>query len=195
MKFIQNTILIASVLIVSVGAVVAQTQATQFAVIPNLESGNYLVTYQGETAADFVLKIRDEQGRVLYQEDHQGEDQLVRSYRIEEATPGELSFELSSEGNMVSKSVAYPMVGEAIQLQLLKDPATERYQVLIEGDPTKEVAVSIYDVRGNLLHRESGTIAQQGQKIFDLNLVPEKAVIFTVSDDYTSAEELVGLRD
>jgi hypothetical protein len=192
MKFVLNITLTLFVAAWSATLVQAQAPAAKLEVIPQAETDGYHLSYQGASAGDLTVRVLSEEDQVLHREVIGNELQVERIYRLTETTPGTYYFEVSGPDGTFTQPVNYPtQASQALDLELVRDPSQSRYQVLVGGDPSHEVQISIYDADMNQLYTETTTVAEQNSKVYNLAQVREGSVLFTVADKWNISERLI----
>lgn len=192
MKNIITTTIIG---LLAMASVYGQRTDVQFKISPDFERQGYVMTYQAANISDVQVKLRDESGTVIFRETLEDASQLARFYRMEEVASGNYQFEITTPDGSFSESVEYPVLPtNEWTFQLLKDPNSDRYQLVLDASPEEVVEVNIYDDNNNLLYSRSATVEEHNNQVYNLTKVPSDAVTLTVSDQFRASEKVISLQ-
>lgn len=177
----KNTILALITVVFASFATMADTgkdgKTAKMDIRTSISEDKVYVTYVGDAKVKVEVQIRDEKGRLIATDLVENENGFVRPFNISQLKDGNYSVRMLENRALVYESNFVIDTKNTAIMDLGKN----KFQLTYKDSHKQDVAINIYDDRGNLLHQEKVGQMDGFSRIYDLSKLNPNHVSFEVS--------------
>ena len=194
------------VLVAAIGIfapLLAQTEATTSSsyvsnvdVVAHQKDGVWMVTYQSQEAGVVFIRLYDAWGNLVYRTRLADQQLFTKAFNLEALPNGDYTFVVSSPEGTYRETVAIEAGRKAspLDIDLVPVAGSQKYQLVVSGTEASEVEIQILTPDATLLYEESTETEALYSRVYNLEQVRDKEVVFIVSDGEKRTVETVSLK-
>lgn len=145
--------------------------------ISDFNSGSVAVLYTEKSAANVLVKISDQDGKLIQTDRIKSKEGFHRPYDVSKLDKGLYTVEVLENGDLIHESSLLIDNSKSAVRNLGHD----RFQLTFAEKGCQRVAVGIMDSQGNLVHKESVNTTDGFSKVYDLSRLSGEHFTFEVT--------------
>lgn len=162
---IQLTIAILLLATVAFATDPADSEKGETKVVPQ-EMGVFKLIYKTTESTDVNVKILNENGRVIYEDQMKANSSFSRPYNLKNYGSGSYVFQVSDKFGQTEQVVSYD---RSRSITLSKIGESNKVRLAIAA-PGRDLLVNIYNKYGELIHQDHLITGSKGiQRVYDLS--------------------------
>ncbi|MGB3616590.1 MAG: hypothetical protein WBA12_00595 [Catalinimonas sp.] len=181
MKNIIKYIVMLCIIATATPALAGPGEKAYVNVTPSATPGVYHLYYDAAQPGDVRLRVRDDDGFVLYRAHWTQVANETKQFDMNALPPGVYTFEIKDEHGRRELLVQHKMPTKP-DVHVEIDPlADQRYRVKVRGERSEPVRINLYDGAQRLLRTDLVESEKDFSRVYDLSRLPYADVQFEVS--------------
>jgi len=172
MKTVRNTVMTMAAFLLVVGTVLAADDSDTKISVRSLQSESkkaLIRVVNTESVEQAVLRIKDQQGRILHREVLKGEDAYMKKYDFSSLPTGEYVVEVRTENGITEEAFSLSEgQTQAVYFKPAVKVEPQKVSVVFQNRIDSPVSLKLFDERGRVLYEEQ--VASQEKFAKGLNL-------------------------
>ena len=173
MKTVKNTVMAMAAFLLLVGNVLAADDSDTKISVRSLQSESkkaLIRVVNAQSVEQAVLRIKDQQGRVLHREVLKGEDAYMKKYDFSSLPTGEYVVEVRTSAGVTEETFS---LNEGQTQAVYFKPAIkvepQKVSVVFQNRINSPVSLKLFDARGRVLYEEQVASQEKFAKGLDLS--------------------------